>query len=60
MRPLLTVATVVSPHHQPTATLIAELANADISVDVHEDGASSLLAIGRALPDLVVVPEGNS
>ena len=56
MRPLLSVATVVSPRHQPTATLIADLANVDIAVHVHDDGASSLLAIGRALPDLIVVP----
>ncbi len=56
MRPPLSVATVVSPSHQPTATLIADLANVDIAVHVHDDGASSLLAIGRALPDLIVVP----
>ena len=56
MRPPLHIATVVSPRHQPTAALIADLANADIVVEVHDDGASSLLAIGRALPDLIVVP----
>ena len=56
MRPLLSVATVVSPRNQPDPALIAELATDSVDVELHDDGATSLLAIGRARPDVVIVP----
>jgi DNA-binding response OmpR family regulator len=52
----LVVTTVASARNQPSDALIASLAAADITLEVHADGATSLLAIGRARPDAVIVP----
>ena len=56
MRPPLSVATVVSPRNRPAPALVAELATDLVDLELHEDAAASLLAIGRARPDAVVVP----
>ena len=56
MRPPITVATVVSPRNQPTETLRGALADDLVDLELHHDAATSLLAIGRARPDVVVVP----
>ncbi len=56
MHPPLNVATVCSALNQPTPALIEALAAADITLDLHDEGATSLLSIGRARPDVVIVP----
>lgn len=56
MRLPLVVATVCSVRNRPSAPTIETLAAAEIELVQHDDGATSLLAIGRARPDLVVVP----
>lgn len=52
----LNVATVCSARNQPSATLIDTLAASEITLELHEEGATSLLSIGRARPDVVIVP----
>lgn len=56
MRLPLVVATVCSVRNHPTPEDLDTLAAAEIELVLHDDGATSLLAIGRARPDLVVVP----
>ncbi|MGX5681895.1 response regulator transcription factor [Schumannella luteola] len=56
MRLPLVVATVCSERNRPSAQTIETLAAAEIELVQHDDGATSLLAMGRARPDLVVVP----
>ncbi|MDH6180057.1 two-component system OmpR family response regulator [Microbacteriaceae bacterium SG_E_30_P1] len=56
MRPQLLIATVVSTRNQPTEALVTDLAVDGIDLELHDDGANSLLSIGRSHPDVVVVP----
>lgn len=56
MRLQLVVATVCSARNRPSQNTVDALAAAEIVLEQHDEGATSLLAIGRARPDLVVVP----